>query len=59
MYVHNECTSLWLTLAEDGFVKTETCSQETNVLNMTFRGPCTVIYFYNESQQDAQFLRLI
>ena len=31
MYVHTECTSLWLTCPEDGYVKTETCNQETKV----------------------------
>jgi len=29
-------------------------------MNLTFRGPpCIVIYSYNESQQDAQFLTFI
>jgi hypothetical protein len=27
--------------------------------NLTFRGPCIVIYSYNKSQQDAQLLKLI
>ena len=27
--------------------------------NLTFRGPCIVIYSYNESQRDALFLRFI
>ena len=27
--------------------------------NLTFRGPCIVIYSYNESQRDAPFLRFI
>jgi len=26
---------------------------------LTFRGPCIVMYSYNESQQDALFLRFI
>jgi len=26
---------------------------------LTFRGPCIVIYSYNESQQDALFLKFI
>ena len=59
MYVQTECTSLWLTLAENGFVKTKTRSQESNILNYTFRGPCIVIYCYNESQPDALFLKFI
>jgi len=28
-------------------------------MNMTFRGPCVVIYSYNKSQQDALFLNFI
>ena len=28
-------------------------------LNLTFRGPCIVIYSYNKSQQDALFLNFI
>jgi len=27
--------------------------------NLTFRGPCIVIYSYNKSQQDAVFLNFI
>jgi len=27
------------------------------VMNMTFRGPCIVIYSYNKSQRGALFLR--
>jgi len=27
--------------------------------NLTFRGPCIVIFSYNKSQQDAQFLKFI
>jgi len=27
--------------------------------NLTFRGPCIVIYSYNKSQQDALFLKFI
>jgi len=27
--------------------------------NLTFRGPCIVIYSYNESQRDALFLKFI
>jgi len=27
--------------------------------NLTFRGPCIVIYSYNKSQRDALFLRFI
>ena len=30
-----------------------------NCTNLTFRGPCIVIYSYNESQQDALFLKFI
>ena len=30
-----------------------------NHANLTFRGPCIVIYSYNESQQDALFLEFI
>jgi len=29
------------------------------VFNLTFRGPCIVIYSYNESQRDALFLKFI
>jgi hypothetical protein len=29
------------------------------VMNLTFRGPCIVIYSYNKSQQDALFLKFI
>jgi len=28
-------------------------------INLTFRGPCIVIYSYNKSQRDALFLELI
>jgi len=28
-------------------------------LHLTFRGPCIVVYSYNKSQRDAQFLRFI
>ena len=28
-------------------------------LNLTFRGPCIMIYSYNESQRDALFLKFI
>jgi len=34
-------------------------SVDTSLSNMTFRGPCIVIYSYNESQEDALFLRFI
>ena len=37
------------------------CCGLTNstVWNLTFRGPCIVIYSYNKSQQDALFLKFI
>jgi hypothetical protein len=31
----------------------------SNIMNLTFRGPHIVVYSYNESQQDALFLRFI
>jgi len=31
------------------------CTSGRFVLSLTFRGPCIVIYSYNESQQDALF----
>jgi len=31
----------------------------TILIHLTFRGPCIVIYSYNESQQDALFLNFI
>ena len=34
----------------------ETCIIQEN---LTFRGPCIVIYSYNKSQQDALFLNFI
>jgi hypothetical protein len=33
--------------------------QTCGLANLTFRGPCIVIYSYNESQRDALFLRFI
>jgi hypothetical protein len=30
-----------------------------NCMNLTFRGPCIVIYSYNKSQRDALFLKFI
>jgi hypothetical protein len=30
-----------------------------DIVNLTFRGPCIVMYSYNESQRDALFLKLI
>ena len=32
---------------------------ELLITNLAFRGPCTVIYSYNKSQQDALFLYFI
>jgi hypothetical protein len=37
-------------------IKNYTCLA---LANLTFRGPCIVIYSYNESQRDALFIRLI
>ena len=34
-------------------------SVDTSLSNMTFRGLCIVIYSYNESQEDALFLKFI
>jgi len=31
----------------------------TKFTNLTFRGPCIVIYYYNKSQRDALFLKFI
>ena len=31
-------------------------TEKTKKINMAFRGPCIVIYFYNKIQQDALFL---
>jgi len=28
-------------------------------MNLTFKGPCIVIYFYNKSQRDAPVLKFI
>jgi len=30
-----------------------------NIVTLTFRGPCIVMYSYNKSQQDALFLKFI
>jgi len=32
---------------------------QSDVYNLTFRGPCIVIYSYNKSQCDALFLKCI
>ena len=34
-------------------------SVDISLSNLTFRGPCIVIYSYNKSQQDALFLKFI
>jgi hypothetical protein len=31
----------------------------TQIINLTLRGPCIVMYFYNESQRDELFLKFI
>jgi hypothetical protein len=37
----------------------ENCKINITFLNLTFRGPCIVIYSYNKSQRDALFLKFI
>jgi hypothetical protein len=34
-------------------------TQHNIKMDLTFRGPCIMIYSYNESQQDALFLKFI
>jgi hypothetical protein len=34
-------------------------NNSTVIYNLTFRGPCVVIYSYNKSQRDALFLTFI
>ena len=48
------------------FQHTAVCSSASGELtlklrlsNLTFRGPCIVLYSYNESQRDALFLKFI
>jgi hypothetical protein len=40
-------------------LKISSCDSKGELVNLTFRGPCIVIYSYNKSQWDAQFLKFI
>jgi len=41
------------------FIARSTSINTYTYMNLTFRGPCIVMYLYNESQRDALFLRFI
>jgi len=52
-------TNLHGAILEKQTEKLESSEQQSHHGNLTFRGPCIVIFSYNTSQQDAQFLKFI